>query len=95
MRGRVVFTISAALLLASCGAEPIERSATGNADVSAGLLAVVDGCRIWRLNDGNSRSVYFANCSGRAQRAEWTEYRPCGGKGQTCPYPMTMLGEDE
>jgi hypothetical protein len=95
MSARILFALSAALLVASCGAEPIERSATGNADVGAGLLAVVDGCRIWRISDGSARNVYFANCSGRAQRVEWEERRPCGGKGQTCPYPVTMLGEDE
>lgn len=93
IRIRTVLVLTS-LMLAGCGAEPIERTNSGNPDVSAGLLAEVDGCRIWRLSDGNSRNVYFANCSGRAQRMSWEERHPCGGKGQTCPYPVTTLGED-
>lgn len=65
------------LALAGCGADPIGQGETGNADVSAAQIATIDGCRLWRVNDGYSYRVYMATC-GPAQRADIQWEENCG-----------------
>jgi hypothetical protein len=55
---RTVAAISTIILLAGCNsAMETEKSPNG---ATAEMIATVDGCRIWRINDG--RHVYFARC---------------------------------
>jgi hypothetical protein len=73
-----VFAPLLAIALAGCSAKPISQTDTGNNDLSAALIAVIDGCKIYRFVDGG-RTVYFAKC-GAAGSTSWE--RSCG-KGCT------------
>lgn len=74
------------LMLAACGADPIATANSGNPDVQANLIAEVDGCRIWRIRDGNERKVYMANCAEGDARTEWTT----GGKHKSYHETLTV-----
>jgi hypothetical protein len=58
----------AALALAGCATAPIRQAETGNPGRSADLIAVVDGCKIWRIYD--LHYVYFARCPNGVARTE-------------------------
>lgn len=64
-----------ALALAGCGADAIDTTDTGNTDVSAGLIATVDGCKLWRVKDGALTNVYVVICPNSTQ-TQWDV--PCG-----------------
>jgi hypothetical protein len=59
----VAFATLSILLLTGCGADVIKSSETRNPGVSGGVLAVVDGCTVYKLNDGD-RNIYFVKCGG-------------------------------
>lgn len=50
----------AAALLASCGNDPIETQTPSNG-AKAQMIAVVDGCHVWRMADGFT-TVYLTKC---------------------------------
>lgn len=66
------------LLLSACGADVIETKDTGNAGVTGGKLAVMDGCTIYRFQDGSEkRYIYFVKCNaGGTLNTSWE--RSCG-----------------
>ncbi len=59
------------LILSSCSPDPIVTADSGNKDVTADLIARVDGCNIWRIYA--ARSVYFARCPEGARTTQWEE----------------------
>lgn len=82
-----------ALGLAACGeATPLQRAETGSTEVVAGLLAVVDGCKIWHVKALGHNSVYFAKCpkSDMVADTNWEHRYQCGK--QTCSTPMSAIG---
>lgn len=60
--------IFAAMLLVSCGNEPISTSSTNNNEFEVELLFEHDGCKIYRFYD--SRYRYFTTCKGEVS---WSE----------------------
>jgi hypothetical protein len=58
------------LLLTGCGADFIERKDTGNVEIEGGMIAVIDGCSVYRFKDGGER-VYFVRCSDRTVTTSW------------------------
>jgi hypothetical protein len=73
---RRALLLAATLVLAGCSADPIETARTGNPGVKAGLIAQIEGCNLYRVRDGDSRTVYVAVCPGGASRTSWSE--SCG-----------------
>lgn len=69
-----------AMMLSACGSEGMqtERSANG---AEAKLIAVVKQCELWRVNDGNIRSVYMSICDDQVSGS--TQYSENCGKGCT------------
>lgn len=64
------------LLLSACGADVMETKDTGNTGVTGGKLAVMDGCTIYRFQDGGERRyIYFVKC-GNTVNTSWE--RSCG-----------------
>lgn len=63
--------------LSGCSNEPMERQVSKNGTES-GLIAVVDGCRIWRVHDGNLETIYFARCPEGAAPTKWDVTRSTG-----------------
>lgn len=51
------------VVLMACAAHPIEAVPTGNSDVKAEIVAVVDGIKVYRLDVGN-RVIYFTDARG-------------------------------
>ena len=68
-RHRLALVGLVALALAGCGATPIENANTGNPGVSAGLIAHVGGCDLYRVWDSGSR-VYLSVCPAGSSRAQ-------------------------
>ena len=69
--------IAALAVLSGCGNEPMERQVSKNGTES-GLIAVVDDCRIWRVQDGNRETVYFARCPEGSAPVNWEVTRSSG-----------------
>ena len=61
------------LLLAACGAHSIDDAETGNNEVSASKIAVIEGCSLYRVRDGYRRTVYVTICPNGAEQASWLE----------------------
>jgi len=66
-------SVAAALALAGCEGEALERKATENRDFQVETLFHIDGCQVYRFYDG--RRVHFVRC-GAHTRTEWRE--SCG-----------------
>jgi hypothetical protein len=86
----MLVTTGVVLGLAGCkdeGRGAIRPADTGNPDVSAFLLATVDGCRVWRLYDqSQGRYVYVSTCGASGSKAQWTE-----GCGKNCTRHVESL----
>lgn len=79
--------VGAALLLAGCGADPISKTDTGNPRFTASIIGKVDGCDIWRMQDGSARTLYFARCGSRTM-ANIGAVESCG---KNCTNVPTVL----
>lgn len=79
MHTKLAFCLMGMLMLAGCGqdAMQVERSQNG---AEAQLIAVVEGCRLWRVYDGNR--VYIAVCDGKSADVQ---SRVSAGKNGTRP----------
>ena len=66
--------IALTLPLIACGAEGIRSEQSSNG-VSSTLIATVEGCNVWRIRDGNMRSVYATICPSSTSNS-WSE--SCG-----------------
>lgn len=61
------------LMLSACQADPIQREASANQDVSVVRLTTWDDCVLWRIQDGQvGRPVYVARC-GKDVSANWNQ----------------------
>lgn len=87
---RAAIVASLALALSACGATPIATVDTGNPGATADLIAKVDGCHIWRVRDGNERTIYFARCEHGATGTEWQE--SCGKRCSRSVQTITNEG---
>jgi len=67
------------LMLAGCGQDAMQVQRSENGAV-AQLIAVVEGCRLWRVNDGYS--VYISVCDGKSADVQ---SRVSQGKNGTRP----------
>ncbi len=69
---RLIVMAAMCSAMAACGAEPMSKSPSANADVRVEVLTEFDGVRLYRVRDGSDRTVYIA-VSASQLRAEWTE----------------------
>lgn len=76
------------LLLIGCAADPVERAKTDNPDVRAEILTTVDGCRVYRLYDGNDRRIYFVRCPGSMTQTSWQVTQSTGKSAVTHHYQV-------
>jgi hypothetical protein len=59
--------------MSACAAEPILKVNSGNKDVKAGVIAVVDGKYVvYRVNDG-SGPIYFVVKNDGSINTQWSE----------------------
>jgi hypothetical protein len=58
---KLIIVAMAAFILTGCNGDPQEVQSAG--DFRVGKLFTVDGCTVYRFNDGG-RNVYFTNCPG-------------------------------
>jgi hypothetical protein len=87
---RIAIAASLVLFLAGCGVAPISTSETGNPNMQAELIAVVDGCNVWRLND--VRYVYLYRCPDGAGSSQY-DYTVSNGK-TTTRHTLQAVGHD-
>lgn len=76
---KIVIAGAAALALAACDqVKPIQTAPTGNDEVYAGLIAIVDGCRVWRISAPTTgmREIFMTRCGPGAAQTQWHE--SCG-----------------
>jgi hypothetical protein len=63
---KVLLALALAIVASSCKSKitPMGLVTTGNPGQHASLLLEVDGCKVYRFEDGN-RDVYFTTCKGQ------------------------------
>lgn len=72
------FILVALAILVTAGCNPptsLKKADSGNPTVTANLLALIDGVRVYELRLGDIRTIYVATSGNRAE-ASWIE--PCG-----------------
>lgn len=84
MKNAIALTVTA-ILLASCGEDPVSTHSTDNPNVPVGVLFETDGCKVYRFKDAG-RFVYFSNCIGTTTSFH---YENCG-KGCTKSVPISV-----
>lgn len=76
-RAELVLVLLPLMLLTGCAKSPISTQRTDNPAVQSSLLATIDGCRVWRFEDGG-RLHYFARCADGSRGIELTYSESCG-----------------
>lgn len=59
------------LLLFGCSADPVAQGSSDNKDVTAVIIANVDGCSVYRVQDGGAQTLYFVRCPVGATQTSW------------------------
>ncbi|GAB3881211.1 DUF4884 domain-containing protein [Spirosoma agri] len=86
-----IFTLLALVLIAaSCKSKmtPIDVVTTNNPGQLTMLLLEVDGCKVYRFNDGG-RDVYFTTCKGKVSY----DYTTRSGKSSTTHHVDSLTEE--
>ena len=87
---KIALIVGLAFILVSCNAEAIKHVDTGNKEVGASLIAIVDGCNVHRIIDGNTQ-FYLSKCP-----TESSTQRNVGcGKGCTRPLQNLTVYTEE
>ncbi len=66
---RIAPFVVVGLLSAACPSSPLSRATTDNPEVTASVIAHVNGITVYRLNVGD-RTIYFTDARGTTS---WTE----------------------
>jgi hypothetical protein len=90
---KTAIALLAVLSLSACNKPTPMNTETMPNGVIADLVAVVDGCRVWRLDEGNIKNpVFLARCPEGAVTTQTEHASPCG-KGCVTMKPDTILGD--
>lgn len=68
---KIVFVCATLIALSACGANPIESVDSGNTDVSIEKIGTVEGCNIYRVEDGYRRDFYTTICSSSSNTSQF------------------------
>jgi len=88
-----VVAVAMMLVLFGCGAHSIDEADTGNREVTAEKLAVIEGCNLYRVRDGSRRTVYVTICPGSVANASWQEN--CGKNCTRQVDSQTLIRQDD
>lgn len=71
---KTITIILLALILTACDVAPPIESKTNEQGVTTELIAIVDGCRVWRIDRGGmSNPMYMTRCPEGTSDTQWRQ----------------------